>query len=166
MKRFYSGIALAIILIAAGCASEGTTHSYSLTAVPILVSGPLMEGPNTAQYEVKMDWTSIGDEVKGNIKDARLTDAALYKEDGSALQGVSGVVVQLTADDADMEEVAVLNPVPEGSSRIDLQMAAEADAEDYFEGDAFFIVVDVTMTEELWEDLPLLGDFNFEIVSK
>ena len=166
MKRIYSVLALVIFLIAAGCAGEGTTHSYSMTAVPILVSGPLMEGPNTAQYEVKIDWASIGNEVKGNIKDARLTDAALYKEDGSALQGVSGVVVQLTADDADMETVAVLNPVPEGSSRIDLQMSAEADAEDYFEGDTFFIVVDVTMTEELWEDLPLLGDFNFEIIAK
>ena len=156
----------ATVLLAVGCGGNGTSHPYSLTAIPITLSGPLMEGPNTAQYEVSIDWNAIGPNVQGNVKEAMLTAATLYKEDGTALDGVTGVVVQLTADDADMEEVAVLNPIPSGTAKAELQMANKADADDYFDSDKFYIVVDVTMAEELWEDLPILGDFTFEIKTK
>ncbi len=152
-------------LVFAGCGG-GTSHSYQLTEVPISLSGPLMEGPNTAQYEVTINWNAIGPDIKGNVKEAMLTSASLYKADGSTLDGVTGVVVQLTADDADMEEVAVLNPIPEGTSKATLNMAEKADAEDYFDGDTFYIVVDVTMSEELWEDMLFLGDFTFELITK
>jgi hypothetical protein len=80
---------------------------------------------------------------------------------------MSEITLQLAADAADMQKVAVLNPVPEGKKSFDLQVAqAQENVEKVLKQNKMTFVADFNAKKEMESDLVLKGKFDFILTVK
>lgn len=80
---------------------------------------------------------------------------------------VNEITLQLAADDAPMQKVAVLNPVPQGVRAVALQAAQEQKGIDrFFKQNAMYIVADINLNADHDDNLELKDNFRFEITVK
>lgn len=164
------GIAtLAFLFTYCGGPTEKVT--YTVKDAEIIMEGPLFEGPNSAYLTHEVDISSITSDTlpvsADNIKGARLVSATLYADDSMTFDAWSSATLQLTADEADMEEIAVLNPIPAGATSIQLKASEEAEVDDFFELSSFIFVIDGSLKEDWYDNFYFTGDFVFELeVSK
>jgi hypothetical protein len=130
MKQLLTLQFLFVIILMVSSCGKVSTLEYKTAPITLTAEGPLFEGSNTAQG------TFSGAELESflgksgysgaAIKSARLVSAQIFTEsDTLNLDNISGITLQLAAPNVDMQQLAVLNPVPSGISNVSLQVAAE-----------------------------------------
>ncbi|MFN4081895.1 MAG: hypothetical protein ACK4NS_13435 [Saprospiraceae bacterium] len=161
-------LAAASIWLAA-CASKRTVE-YTIADVDLIAEGPLFEGANTAQATHSFDPDKLKDLLgayPGQIVAVRLVAAELSLPDTLNFDIANEITLQLAADNAPMQKVAVLNPVPKGARSVALQAAAAQKGVDrLFKQSAMYLVADINLNADHDNDLALRGNFKFEIVVK
>lgn len=149
------------------CSGPSTPVTYTIEDVTFVMEGPLFEGPNSAYATHTVDLSAVSRDSlpvsADKIKGARLLSATLQTADSMTFDLWSSATLQLTADEADMEEIAVLNPLPDGASTIELTASGEADVGDFFELSDFIIVIDGSLKEDWYDNFHFTGDFTFEL---
>jgi hypothetical protein len=80
---------------------------------------------------------------------------------------LSEITLQLAADQVDMQKVGVLNPVPEGQTKLTLNIAKEQEkiGKILQQADMTF-VADVNIKKDTANSLPIKGIFEFKITIK
>lgn len=168
MRRILNALFLAIFVFLSGCSGEGAEKgTILLRDVEFSYSGPLDVGANTAQYEWSINpkdqlrmWTD-----KSEIKTAKLVAATIHDADEYEFDGVNSLVLSLSSDNADlsMAEIAVLNPLKGKSNKQELNLAQEAEIDDYFQESMMYILLDAGLAEAIDDDMKLTADLTFEV---
>lgn len=168
--RFRLFLLLAIVsFLITACSGKRVETTYTIQGVELVMEGPLFEGPNSANITHMVDLSQLPDSLgvtPENIKGATLTTAVFYVADTSNFDLVSDFRLTLTADGAEMTEVAILSPVAAGTNRVALQVSEEADLRDFFRLPEFIILVDAGLKEDLYDNYYLSADLTFTLSVK
>jgi hypothetical protein len=156
-------------LVFSSC-SKGREINYSTDEIILTASGPIMEGANTATADFTLalnDFLQKNGSSLAELSDARLQKATLSLPDSLDNGLMSEITLQLAADAADMQKVAVLNPVPEGKKVLELQVAQEQNGvEKILKQNKMTFVADFNAKKEMENDLVLKGKFEFVLTVK
>jgi hypothetical protein len=167
MKKIGYTLILLFAAVFAGCGG-GEKTIYKIENVEFTLSGPLFEGSNPAQYTYAVDLKSIlGDKYAdgSEITGAVLKSAQIVAADSANFDGINSFVVSLAGDNPELKmvELAVLNPIAPGSTKVTLIPSLEANADDYFKEKQFYIVVDAGLAADMEGDITFKGTFEFEL---
>lgn len=160
-------ILIGLALLWLGCGGDTRTLSHSVKGQTFELMGPLFAGPNTAQATFSPDVAAtLAAENAGEAElvGVRLRSAILRMPAGQSFAGVEEAVLQLVADDAEMTQAAVLNPVPQDKSEISLTVSEEADLLKIFQQEQAYLVIDLGLAEDLDTSLVVMGDFVFDLI--
>lgn len=166
LQQFYFCLALTFAAVSCGKIS---TIEYKPSPVILTAEGPLFEGSNTAQGTVPgadlESFLSKNGYSGARIKSARLVSAQVFSEsDTLTLDNIGQITLQLAAKNVDMQQVAVLNPVPEGKNYVDLQVAAEQEKiADLIRQSALACVADLNLKQDAEATLNLTCKLVFEL---
>jgi hypothetical protein len=161
MKKLIWSAALALSMGLWSCSGSGEHQDYVLENVEFAVSGPIYEGSETAQYEVQLD-----EKLLGQVSGASLKSVRIHSEDSAGLSMLGSAAFSMVGEKADMSGMAVLNPVPDGSTEAELQVSTEADPSVYFKEGKFYLVMELGINQDLEQDVAVLGDFVFDLEIK
>jgi hypothetical protein len=168
MKALLSLFGLAALLLAA--CGKPQTLSFKTAAIPLSASGPLFEGANTAQGSFTPDIAAF---LKQNgledatLEKALLKQATIILPDSLNSDLLSEITLQLASDAVDMQKVGVLNPVPPGQLRLDVQVAQEQEKiEDLLQQPSVLLVADVNLKKDQESDWQAQAVLEFTLTVK
>lgn len=155
----------AVALFLAGCQGSSSTKTYTLENLEFDIEGPLFEGPNSGQNEIRVDLSKVMENATdvSAIKGARLVSCTIKAAEASVFDQISSFVLQLTGENVDMTEIAVLNPLPAGSAQVQLQPSTEADLKDFFKQKSFIVLIDASLKQDMDANLKFTADLTFEL---
>ena len=152
------------------CSGESKVLVFTTPEITLQADGPLLEGSNTAQGNFK---STLADFLKTNgssldkVSDATLSAATLMLPDSMNSSLLSEITLQLAADQVDMQKVGVLNPVPEGQTKLTLNIAKEQEKiGKILQQPNMTFVADVNIKKDTANSLPIKGIFEFKITIK
>jgi hypothetical protein len=175
MHHSFSTAYLAIVLLSVGlwsCSGPGEAHTYRAESVEVVLTGPLLEGPNTGQIALEIDLASaLGAAYTPDTKvtGAQLLQAEVLAGDSVGFDAVRSLVLSFASDNADvpMQEAAFLNPVPAGSERVALEVAPEAQLGKLVAEGKLYLVLDADFAADYWDgDRRFLVNFELSITAK
>jgi hypothetical protein len=146
---------------------EAQTLEFSTGEVQLSAEGPLFEGSNTVTGEYASQLESfLG--AKGfqlsQLREARLSAASIALPAGDSSARVSQMTFSLVADAVEMQELGVLNPVPEGSGPFALNLAQEQKGvADFLRQPRMTFILDATLPQDRDSSLALTGNFTFSL---
>lgn len=158
MKKINLLFLFSIFLILLSCKTE--TKNYTLQNIEFTVEGPLFEGSNSAQYEVEVDVNKIQSADK--INEAKFISCQLFATDSSDFSNVSGFVLQLTGENSDMTEIALLNQV-NGGSYVQLKPSSDKDISNFFKQNKFILLMDTYLKKDQEKNLKFKANIVFEV---
>ncbi len=158
MKKINLLFLFSIFLILLSCKTE--TKNYTLQNIEFTVEGPLFEGSNSAQYEVEVDVNKIQSADK--INEAKFISCQLFAPDSSDFSNVSGFVLQLTGENSDMTEIALLNQV-NGGSYVQLKPSSDKDISNFFKQNKFILLMDTYLKKDQEKNLKFKANIVFEV---
>lgn len=155
-----------LVLLITSCGTE-VRKNYTINNINLKAEGPLFDGPNTLQASHVVDLTSIDPELKSDrIKSVRLIKASVTTTDSIGFDRIRSLVFQITSANEGLQQLAVLNPVPDGINTADLNPSTEADVKKLFGQNELTFVLDTDLEGDQDENLEYSGNFEFEIVYK
>jgi len=157
---------LALLLVAVACGKTEKVD-YSAEEIVLTAEGPLYDGSNTATATWKANIADILGE--GKMAGARLTAVTITAAEPADLALINDVTLQFAGKDVAMQKVAFLNPLPDGSTSVTLQVAEEQDGlADFFALNEITIVADLNLKGEYEGNMTLKAklDFSFDVSSK
>lgn len=155
-----------LVLLITSCGTE-VRKNYTINNINLKAEGPLFDGPNTLQASHVFDLTSIDPELKSDrIKSVRLIKASVTTTDSIGFDRIRSLVFQITSANEGLQQLAVLNPVPDGINTADLNPSTEADVKKLFGQNELTFVLDADLEGDQDENMEYSGNFEFEIVYK
>lgn len=157
---------LALLLVAVACGKTEKVD-YSTDEIVLTAEGPLYDGSNTATATWKADMADILGE--GKMAGARLTAVTITAAEPADLALINDITLQFAGKDVAMQKVAFLNPLPDGSTSVTLQVADEQKGlADFFALSEITIVADLNLKGEYEGNMTLKAklDFSFDVSSK
>lgn len=169
MKQHYP-LAISLLLLTAGI-SCGKVDTVEFKPAPVILTaeGPLFEGSNTAQGV--LDGAELEDFLRREghadaaLRSARLVAVRIStSNDTLTLDDIDGITLQLAAPQVDMQNVAVLNPVPTGQNSVDLRVAAEQEQiASLIRQPALTFVADINLKKDIEADVKVICALVFEL---
>jgi hypothetical protein len=155
------------ILAFGACKPETKTLHFVSPEVEIFAEGPLFEGANTAQGIFQPQIAAFlqreGFDLS-KMKEAVLSKATLMVPDSLASGLISEITLQMASDQVDMQNVGVLNPVPDGKTSLEIKTAQKQEKiADLLRQKALSFVADVNLKKDIPHNLVLKGIFEFNI---
>jgi hypothetical protein len=167
MKNFILPSLLPLLLLAS-CAGETKQLEHEIS-LPLNCSGPLFEGSNTAAPEFRNFMDSLL-KSKGytseQLHSVKLVSAMLSTEDSAGFDNSASATLSMSTPKSNMQEVAVLNPLPKGSKTITLKTSDERELRGYFAEPNISMVCDVNLLKDRDPDFIMNGKFRFRIFVK
>lgn len=150
-----------------GCGGEPRTLSYSVEGQTFELMGPLFAGPNTGQVTFSPDLSATlqaANATADDLEDVKLSKAILSMPPGQTFEGINEIVLSLVADEAEMVQAAVLNPVPQDRSEVSLTVSEEAELLKIFQQPEAYLVVDLGLANDMDTSVVVMGDFKFNVL--
>ena len=152
-----------VLFVLSSC-QEDLKKVYVMKDIQLMAEGPLFDGPNTLQANYTIDLNQIEEGLDlAKIKSVKLKKAEVSTEDSLGFDNVRNFVLQLTSSDAQMEKIAVLNPVEKGAQKVNLSASEECDLLDNFQQREIIIILDADIVGDMESNLSYKGNFEFEI---
>lgn len=152
------------------CSNGSKAKTVELKNIEFEFEGPIFEGANTAQYLYSVDLKDMlkQDIVEdGAIKSAALKSATISSEsceDCYGFESIKSLVLSIVSNgEIPMKEIALLNPINADQNTQNLKLAEEAEIGDFFNTEKIYWVLDADITEDIDDNLTLLGNFKFEL---
>ncbi len=169
----FAVLALATVSILAACTGgSGDHHAVQIKDAVVTLEGPLFAGPNQGQYAFKLDLAKeLGSAYTEGmtVESARITAVEVASADSLGLSSFRSFVVSLASDNADvaMQEAAFKNPLPEGASRVSLDVSPEAELGSLLQQGTVYLVLDADLAEDYLEgSRSLTLNLSFDITIK
>lgn len=152
------------------CSKGSKVKTAELSDLVFEFEGPLQEGANTAQYLYSVNIKELlNEEISGEnaIKSATLKSATITMEDCEDCYGfetIKSLVLSMVSDgEIPMKEIALLNPINAKNNSQTLKLAEESEIGDFFNTDKIYWVLDADMTEEIDDNISMIGNFKIEL---
>jgi hypothetical protein len=156
------------VLLLAACAGETKQLEHEIS-LPLTCSGPLFEGSNTAAPEFHNFMDSLL-KAKGytakQLHSVKLVSATLSTEDSMGFDIAGSATLSMSTPKSNMQEVAVLNPLPKGSKSVSLKTSEERELNSYFSEPNISMVCDLNLVKDRDADFTMMGKFRFRIFVK
>jgi len=152
-----------LVLALSACKNQTETKLYQLENIEFKIEGPLFEGSNSGQFELVIDKAKLFSEQQNvdNIKEAKLVSCELVASDSSSFSNLSGFVLQLTAENSEMTEIALADKVTGGSS-VKLK-ASDKDVTNFFKQNKFILLMDSYLKKDQEENIKFTANIIFEV---
>jgi hypothetical protein len=148
-KIVYIFICVAAFALSA-CSSSQESFSFEIKGKEFVLDQPT-PGSNTAQFEIGFEEIAAAANAKGldasKISAVKLEKVELLSKEGQNLNTFESALLQLTTSKANLTEVALLNPIPAGTTNAKLNVAENAEMQKYFTGDKLTVVLDMNAPE-------------------
>ncbi len=160
-------VTFAMLLAIASC-GERETLTFE-TELDFTFSGPLFEGPESAQASIAGD---LNDFLKAKsirreqIRSVQLTEVEVTRDEAYPLELVTDAGLTFAGSGMDMTQVAVLNPVPSDNASFKLNVSAEAKAAPFFKADDFILLLDLGFGDDVDDDYRATARMRFEVTIK
>ena len=158
-----------VVLFLFSCSSAGEKKKLKISSFEIVFEGPLFEGSNTGQYELKNILDSF---LKANItsldklQSATLTGATISTTDSNYLD-IQSLGLSLSSEKSDMLQLGILNPMPDNGINMKLNIAkTQEKLIDAIKQPSFFIVIDAITKKDIEANISIKCDLEFEIEIK
>jgi hypothetical protein len=154
---------LFVALVAAVACSKPQLVELETPEVTLTAEGPLFDGANTASgnWEIDLAQRQIDPQ---SIQSARVKSIVISCDSVADLSLLRDITFQITGEGVNMQRVAVLNPVPQGASSLELVVADEQEEiAALLKLPALTLVADVNFTGDRDENLVLKAKVVFEI---
>ncbi|MBA4303118.1 MAG: hypothetical protein C0424_02720 [Sphingobacteriaceae bacterium] len=164
MKNTLAAFALLLMVAACGKTEKAV---YSPAEIVLEAEGPLFDGSNTAQASWKADLSEALE--GGKLAGARLTSVTITAEEPADLALISDITLQFAGSGVAMQKVAFLNPLPDGSSSVQLQVADDQKGlADFFALSDMTLVADLNLKGEYEGNMRLKAklEFSLDVSSK
>jgi hypothetical protein len=162
MRKILPFVALLLPLAMFSC---GTTETRTIrsTEIELLEEYP-MEGANTVTGVWVLD---LGDIDASRIKSARLVNISFTTASPANTNDMEEMTVQLAAPGAAMQKVAVINPIPQGTSTFTANVAGDqANLAPLLNQREVTLVSDINLKRDLEGELLLKAVMEFEVQVK
>ncbi len=158
---------LAMVVATLSACTEPEHLVYESGPIPLVATGPLFEGTNTAQGEwttgVEAFLKAEGHQL-ADLREVRLTGATLTGADSTGLQGIRSVSVQWVGGEQGMVQMAVRNPLPVDSSTVALTVADEQPKlAELLRTGTITVVADLDLDADSDADRHVIGSFTLEL---
>lgn len=165
MKTPAFAVLIAFMLATTAC-SNTETLNFDSEEVTLTAEGPLYDGSNTASADWTADLSSLNIEAAA-IQSARVTGITVTTNTPEDMALIQDITFQFAGKDVSMQQVGFLNPVPAGSTALQLQIAEEQkDIAKFFKLANMTWVSDVNLNAEKEDNLELKVRLNFELEVK
>lgn len=160
-------VTFAMLLTIVSC-GERETLTFE-TELDFTFSGPLFEGPESAQASIAGD---LNDFLKANsirreqIRSVQLVEVEVMRDEAYPLELVTDAGLTFAGSGMDMTQVAVLNPVPSDQAAFQLKVSNEAESAPFFKADDFILLLDIGFGEDVEDDYSAAARMRFEITIK
>ncbi|MCI5058522.1 MAG: hypothetical protein MRY83_20595 [Flavobacteriales bacterium] len=146
-----------VVLVTFESCSSKVMKKATIDLSSMTMDGPLFEGPNVAQGVYKVNLSELVKDIPNlkpeQIAEARFSKIKLTNADG-AFDLFTDITMQVASSNYDMQKLAYLNPVPESSKDLELQIVAEQeDIEKFFKENEFTIVADINLKQDTMASL-------------
>lgn len=158
-----------LVIVGAFMVSCGNveTHTLKLTDVELFAEGPLFEGANMATADQDIDLAALISELEPgfkSVKSAKLKTVRLYMVDTLNFDFIDDISLLMASDNADMTQVALLNPVPNAQTSVDLNVGQDQKGlGDILNDSKITFVADMNINQDTFIDLRIKGDFEFDV---
>lgn len=155
-----------VCLLLAGC---GKTSQVTFTTGEVMLTaeGPLFEGSNTVTGDYASQLSAFLERqgaTAADVKEARLIRASLVATDSAGFSNVSQLTLSMAAEKVEMQEVGVLNPVPQGSQQVEFKLAETQTAiADFLKQPSITFVTDANLLQDSPSNLSFKALFEFQI---
>lgn len=157
---------LAAFMLATTACSNTETLTLESEEVTLTAEGPLYDGSNTASAEWTADLSGL-EIAAADIQSARVKSITITAENPADLALIQDITFQFAGKDVSMQQVGFLNPVPEGATTLNLQVADEQEEiAPFFKLSNMTWVSDVNLKAEKEDNLQLKVRLNFELEVK
>ncbi len=158
------------LLLFISCSKGSKVKTTELSDVVFEFEGPLFEGTNTAQYLYSVNIKELlNDDIseENAIKSATLKSATISMEECENCYGfetIKSLVLSMVSDgEIPMKEIALLNPVNAKNNSQALKLAEELEIGEFFNTDKIYWVLDADITEEIDDNISMIGNFKIEL---
>lgn len=134
-----------------------------------LLEGPLFEGPNSGQSSLADEFTAwLTDQgiAAEEVKEVKLVEVTLGALSNPSDGLVTDAGLTFAGGDLEMTQVAVLNPVPSSAEGAKLKTSAEANITSFFGLEAFIVLLDLGLAQDLDDNLEATVEMKFEVTYK
>lgn len=157
-------------LLIGSCGGPKESKTAKLETLTLSAEGPFFEGSNTLQVEFTDALNKFLTENEiplDDLKEVMIAKCEISVDDTSNLDLISSVNIQLFSDNYPMQNVALLNPVPAGKNKVELQVAEiQEDILEIFKDGSVYVVGDVIIKEEYWDNLSVNCDMEIKVTYK
>ncbi|SMG46543.1 hypothetical protein SAMN05661096_03287 [Marivirga sericea] len=156
-------VSLVVLLCFLISCSETEKKTITSTSVA-MIEEYAMEGSNTLTGVWEVDLAGINID---NIESAKVTSIKMEMVEPEKSDILAEIIMQLAASGTNMQRVALLNPVPENSSSIDLSIAEEQEnLVDLLKQKEVTFVADVNLKEDPKGTISITTVIEFELEVK
>jgi uncharacterized iron-regulated protein len=163
MKKALLILVVCVPFLMYSCGGETETKVITTSTISLVEDYP-MEGANTltSVWSVNLDGIDAG-----KVKSARVTSIRFEMVDPEDSNALEEITVLLAASGADMQKVAVLNPVPQNTNTFQPNIAAsQKNLAALLQQAELTLVADINLKEDLDGELALNAVITFEIEVK
>lgn len=143
------------VLLLASCSSY-TEQETDPIPFEIVFEGPLFEGPNEANAEIRFNASDFGVE-KEQIKSVRLKNIEVRTDEEDGFSNFESMLFNFYSNDISMTNVAAISPVP-NESVIQPNPMKDTEFDNFSKVDLFYLVLDANFTEEYYDDFIVKGE--------
>ncbi len=152
------------------CSSQSAETELTVEDLNVFAEGELYEGSNTAQCEFKSPLKAFlkekGIDVE-QLESASVSACQLSVADSTNLNVYSSVSVQLTSEKEGMQNVGIMNPVPENVNQIQIKTAEQQEnILELLKQDQLFVVADANIKQDTAMNIELKCKMIFKIKYK
>ncbi|MBE2246589.1 MAG: hypothetical protein IAE67_04980 [Candidatus Competibacteraceae bacterium] len=148
--KTYSFFSLLTLLLVVGCGQSKTvTFEHTFSDVPVQISPPVPQGPNTFQAEITLDLDPIfvsNHADRKKIKDVSISSMNFIMLNERNYDNFETFVVNFFTDSQDMTKLASISPVPKNSTELTVHVTEKAELQKFFADPTLFVIVDANMS--------------------
>jgi hypothetical protein len=160
---------LSTALLWSGCVREKAFFTYEITDLEFVSDDMVFEGSNTLQqtHTLKLAAAAGLEQLtEDQIKKVKLTKAILTTDDSLHFDILNSIVLQLSSDNTEMTQLAVVNPIPEGLDQLNMTIAAESDVADAFKQNTIYLIADADVKNDSNTPIRFKASLTFEVTIK
>ena len=160
------GVVFLLVFMSA-CQPQERSKTLVIDNIAIKAEGPLYEGANLSQGEVKNTLNAFAKEngiTAEAIKSVQLKSLTISAVDSNSLDPFTSFNLQFASDQTAMVQAAAINKVEPGAKSINATIASQQEGLlELLKQDKFILVVDATVAKDTSMNINMIGKMEIEV---
>ena len=147
--------------------SKPVEKTVTLDNIELTAEGPLFEGSNTFQATLENPLNAFLKEngiTKEDIAEVTVSGCTLSTSDSNFFNIYNSATIQLFSDNSEMQNVAVVNPIPQNQKELTVEVAKEQEGvTEIFNDKNIYVVGDAIIKEDVYDNLSFTATIKLNV---